>query len=261
MCAIDQCVGECLPSSPLYTFLFFLSLPPPSPLSLPLLPPLLSPFPPPPSLSHSLSFSLSSPSLFSPPSPPLPSQMAPMVTTVGTLDPPLGNTRLQVVKLFSSLLHCNESRISAEIARLKTFSVLMVRVHPLLHYVSHLSALPLLPHSFPLFLPSYFIPLLPTLSSSSLLSILLSLFLLPSLLSYLLSPFSLPLPLPPPLPTVSVSTFLFHTNIFRSLVVQDAVSITIYRIAGNFRWSKFSLTTPLYHHQANGGQKISREKG
>ena len=239
MCAIDQCVGECLPLSPLYTFLFF-SLPslssPPSPFSSLSFSP---PFPPLSSLPSSLLSCLPLPylspfhlpflplsflpSLFSPPSPPLPSQMAPMVTTVGTLDPPLGNTRLQVVKLFSSLLHCNESRISAEIARLKTFSVLMVRVHPLLRYTSHLSAPPLLRPS---------IPLLPTLSSSSLHSILP--FLSSSFSSFYLSfipcmctslPF-LPLPLPPPLPTMSVSTFLFHTNIFRSLVVQDAVSIS-----------------------------------
>ena len=56
-------------------------------------------------------------------------QVPPMLTTVGVLDPPLGNTRLQVVKLFCALLQCNDSTANREIAALKTFSTLMVRMY------------------------------------------------------------------------------------------------------------------------------------
>lgn len=49
-----------------------------------------------------------------------------MLTTVGSLDPPLGNTRLQVVKLFCALLQCNDARVNRQVADLRTFSTLMV---------------------------------------------------------------------------------------------------------------------------------------
>ena len=49
-----------------------------------------------------------------------------MLTTVGCLDPPLGNTRLHVVKLFCALLQCNDARVNRQVAELKTFSTLMV---------------------------------------------------------------------------------------------------------------------------------------
>ena len=49
-----------------------------------------------------------------------------MLTTVGVLDPPLGNTRLQVVKLFCALVQCNDAKTNREFATLKTFSTLMV---------------------------------------------------------------------------------------------------------------------------------------
>jgi len=91
------------------------------------------PLPSPSTPFHQPLFSSSFPSFPAPLHRPLPCpsscpQISPMVMTVGTLDPPLGNTRLQVVRLFSALLQCNETRISREIARLKTFCVLMVCV-------------------------------------------------------------------------------------------------------------------------------------
>ena len=49
-----------------------------------------------------------------------------MVTTVGCLDPPLGNTRLQVVKLFCALLQRNDAQVNRQVAELHTFSILMV---------------------------------------------------------------------------------------------------------------------------------------
>ena len=50
-----------------------------------------------------------------------------MITTVGLLDPPLGNMRLQVVRLFSSLLHTQDTRVQREIILSSTCSVMMVR--------------------------------------------------------------------------------------------------------------------------------------
>ena len=50
-----------------------------------------------------------------------------MITTVGMLDPPLGNMRLQVVRLFSSLLHTQDTRVQREIILNSTCSVMMVR--------------------------------------------------------------------------------------------------------------------------------------
>ena len=49
-----------------------------------------------------------------------------MPTSAGLLDPPLGNTRLQVVKLFCSLLQCCDHRVNRRVAELNTFSILMV---------------------------------------------------------------------------------------------------------------------------------------
>ena len=46
--------------------------------------------------------------------------------TVGVLDPPLGNMRLQVVRLFSALLHSHDTRIQKEIILNSTLTVLLV---------------------------------------------------------------------------------------------------------------------------------------
>ena len=51
-----------------------------------------------------------------------------MHTTVGILDPPLGNTRLQVVRLMSAVLQCSSTSIANEVIRLKTFTNLLVSV-------------------------------------------------------------------------------------------------------------------------------------
>ncbi|XP_064396518.1 serine/threonine-protein phosphatase 6 regulatory subunit 3-like isoform X2 [Halichondria panicea] len=48
-----------------------------------------------------------------------------MSTTAGDLDPPLGNTRLQVVRLFASILQCGSSGISTAMMQLRTFSILV----------------------------------------------------------------------------------------------------------------------------------------
>eukprot|EP00731_Ephydatia_muelleri_P029817 Em0021g340a len=48
-----------------------------------------------------------------------------MLTTMGTLIPPLGNTRLQVIRLFAALLQCNDTSVVKEIIRLNTLSVLL----------------------------------------------------------------------------------------------------------------------------------------
>lgn len=53
-------------------------------------------------------------------------QMKPMLTTVGTLDPPLGNARLQTSKLIAAILATNSDTINAELANLGTLQVLWV---------------------------------------------------------------------------------------------------------------------------------------
>jgi serine/threonine-protein phosphatase 6 regulatory subunit 3 len=54
-------------------------------------------------------------------------QKPPVRTTVGALDPPLGNTRLQVAKLIAALLATNSSDVNKELANLGTTDVLLVR--------------------------------------------------------------------------------------------------------------------------------------
>lgn len=49
-----------------------------------------------------------------------------MPTTVGTMQPPLGNTRLQVVRLLTTLLSTNRPAINTELRRLGTLNVLLV---------------------------------------------------------------------------------------------------------------------------------------
>ena len=53
-------------------------------------------------------------------------QMKPMYTTIGTLDPPLGNARLQIAKLVSSILSTNGDTINKELANIGTIEVLWV---------------------------------------------------------------------------------------------------------------------------------------
>lgn len=53
-----------------------------------------------------------------------PPPMKPMLTTVGTLDPPLGNARLQASKLIAAILATNSDTINAELANLGTLQVL-----------------------------------------------------------------------------------------------------------------------------------------
>ena len=49
-----------------------------------------------------------------------------MLTTIGTLDPPLGNARLQASKLIAAVLATNSDTINAELAKLGTVKVLWV---------------------------------------------------------------------------------------------------------------------------------------
>ncbi|KAL9984425.1 hypothetical protein ACROYT_G006713 [Oculina patagonica] len=53
-----------------------------------------------------------------------PPPMKPMLTTIGTLDPPLGNARLQASKLVAAILATNSDTINAELAKLGTLKVL-----------------------------------------------------------------------------------------------------------------------------------------
>ena len=71
-------------------------------------------------------------------------QRAAMCTTVGKLEPPLGNVRLQISKLVSSLLITNTAAINAELARLGTIKKLLVRASLILVCAFSLSRSPLL---------------------------------------------------------------------------------------------------------------------
>ncbi len=51
-----------------------------------------------------------------------------MPTTQGPLDPPLGNARLQVARLLSSLLNTNTHSLNVVIESLGTLNVLLVRL-------------------------------------------------------------------------------------------------------------------------------------
>ena len=51
---------------------------------------------------------------------------APMPTTLGALEPPLGNSRLQMVRLLASVLLTNTPSVLTEIANLGTLNVLFV---------------------------------------------------------------------------------------------------------------------------------------
>jgi len=51
----------------------------------------------------------------------------PMPWTLGVLDRPLGNTRLQTVRLIATLLNSHSSAVNDELLRLGTFNVLLVR--------------------------------------------------------------------------------------------------------------------------------------
>ena len=49
-----------------------------------------------------------------------------MLTTVGLLQPPLGNMRLQVVRLYSALLHTHNIHVQQKIISNGTFNILLV---------------------------------------------------------------------------------------------------------------------------------------
>lgn len=50
-----------------------------------------------------------------------------MKTTWGVLDPPVGNTRLNVIRLISSLLQTNTSSINGDLMELNSIGVILVR--------------------------------------------------------------------------------------------------------------------------------------
>ncbi|XP_067830637.1 serine/threonine-protein phosphatase 6 regulatory subunit 3-like isoform X2 [Heptranchias perlo] len=54
-----------------------------------------------------------------------PPKKSKMVTTWGTLDPPLGNTRVHVVKLVTSVLQVNNSNVNQELMELNTLDILL----------------------------------------------------------------------------------------------------------------------------------------
>lgn len=52
-------------------------------------------------------------------------QPTPIITTVGTLNPPLGNTRLQVTKLLATVISSNNEELLNELESIGTFPVLL----------------------------------------------------------------------------------------------------------------------------------------
>lgn len=55
-------------------------------------------------------------------------QKSVMKTTWGVLDPPVGNTRLNVIRLISSLLQTNTSSINGDLMELNSIGVILVRL-------------------------------------------------------------------------------------------------------------------------------------
>ena len=51
-----------------------------------------------------------------------------MVTTIGTLDPPLGRVRLHIVWLISASVATNNARINKDLADLGTINVILVSI-------------------------------------------------------------------------------------------------------------------------------------
>lgn len=64
--------------------------------------------------------------------PPLCLQLEPLCTTWGTLAPPLGNTRLHVVKLLASALSANDAALTQELLALDVPNTMLVRLAGLL---------------------------------------------------------------------------------------------------------------------------------
>merc|ERR1739838_166627 len=56
-----------------------------------------------------------------------PPSKEPMMCTYGKLDPPLGNTRLHIVKLVAAVLMTNTPNINQQLSELQIFSTLLVR--------------------------------------------------------------------------------------------------------------------------------------
>ncbi|XP_019865401.1 serine/threonine-protein phosphatase 6 regulatory subunit 3 isoform X2 [Aethina tumida] len=54
-----------------------------------------------------------------------PPNKSPINTTVGVLDPPLGNTRLQIVRLLASIISSNNEELIQELVNLGTFQVML----------------------------------------------------------------------------------------------------------------------------------------
>ena len=53
-------------------------------------------------------------------------QMKTQKSTVGVLNPPLGNTRLQTIHLITAIIEANDVQMNQELLRLNTLSVLLV---------------------------------------------------------------------------------------------------------------------------------------
>ena len=51
-----------------------------------------------------------------------------MPTSIGSLEPPLGNTRLQIARLVSALVLTNTHSVNVELANLGTIGVLFVSI-------------------------------------------------------------------------------------------------------------------------------------
>ena len=55
-------------------------------------------------------------------------QMLPQKSTIGAINPPLGNTRLQTIHLLTAIIEANDAKINQELLRLNTLSILLVNL-------------------------------------------------------------------------------------------------------------------------------------
>lgn len=52
--------------------------------------------------------------------------MLPQNSTIGALNPPLGNARLQTIHLITAVIEANDTKMNQELLKLNTLSILLV---------------------------------------------------------------------------------------------------------------------------------------
>lgn len=56
-------------------------------------------------------------------------QKSPIKMTCGVVDPPLGNTRLHIIKLIAALISTHNPKVNKQLSELGTIQVMLVSTH------------------------------------------------------------------------------------------------------------------------------------